>query len=307
MNPRQHILVVGSLNADLVMHAARLPRPGETVIGASFHIAAGGKGANQAVAAARLGAPVAMLGRVGNDAFASLVRDELVSAGVNVDALLVDRETATGTAQIVVDADGRNAIVVASGANACVDVSNVTRAAAWDGATLVVLQLEIPLVAVAAAVATARTRGVPVILNAAPAQCLPDDLWHAVDWLVANEVEAEQLSGEAIRSVDDAMRVATALHRSRQRVVITLGGNGAVLVGEAPPLHLPAPTVDVVDTTAAGDAFVGALAAALHSGASDADAVRAAVIAGSLACTKLGAIPSLPTTDDIVTFTIAAR
>src|SRR5512140_3301996 len=160
-----HILVVGSLNADLIMHAPRLPRSGETVIGAQLHIAAGGKGANQAVAAARLGAPVAMLGRVGNDAFAQRVRTALVTAGVNVDALLVDPEAATGTAQIVVDAAGRNAIVVASGANARVDVADVTRAGAWNGAVMVALQLEIPLVAVAAAVATAHTRGVPVILN----------------------------------------------------------------------------------------------------------------------------------------------
>lgn len=295
-----HILVVGSLNVDLVMRAPRLPHPGETIIGATFHMAVGGKGANQAVAAARAGASVAMIGRLGNDAFGALARDALRAAGVNTDAVLTDSDAATGTGQIVVDDAGRNAIVVASGANACVSVADVVRqTAAWDGARLVVLQLEIPLVTVAATIAAAAARELPVVLNAAPAQPLPADLWHAVDWLVANEVEAAQLLGRPVTSVHDAVEAARALRRTRHRVVITLGAAGAVLLGDAQPLHVAAPRVDVVDTTAAGDAFVGALAAALVSAADDADAVRRAVLAGSLACTKLGAIPSLPTAADV--------
>ena len=295
-----NVLVVGSLNADLIMQAARLPRRGETVVGATFHIAAGGKGANQAVAAARLGAPVAMIGRIGGDAFGALVRDELRRAGVGIDGLIVDTEAPTGTGQIVVDDCGENAIVVASGANARLTVADVvTQTAAWEAAALVVLQLETPLVTIAATIATAAARKLPVLLNAAPAQPLPADLWHAVDWLVVNEVEATQLLGQPIASVHDAIAAARALRRAEHRVVITLGAAGAVLFGDGEPMHAAAPLIAAVDTTAAGDAFVGALAAALLTATDDANAVRGAVVAGSLACTKLGAIPSLPTTDEV--------
>lgn len=295
-----HVLVVGSLNADLVMHAPRLPQAGETVVGATFQVAAGGKGANQAVAAARLGAKVAMIGRIGDDSFGELVRSELLRAGVDVAQVGVDAHAATGTGQIVVDQTGQNAIVVAAGANACVTVADVSNAvAAWDGAALVVTQLEIPLAAVAVTIAMAAARRLPVLLNAAPAQALPDQLWHAVDWLIVNEIEAEQLGGRTIRSVADAMAVASALRRPGQRVVVTLGAAGAVLVDEGENLHVPAPSVAAVDTTAAGDAFVGGLAAALQRGAQVCDAVREAVVAGSLACTKAGAIPSLPTADQV--------
>jgi ribokinase len=295
MSSSGHVLVVGSLNADLVMRAPRLPRPGETVVGGAFHVAPGGKGANQAVAAARLGAKVAMIGRVGNDAFGMLVRGELERAGVCVEHVRIDAEAPTGAGQIVVDATGQNAIVVASGANARVEVDDVMQAAsAWDGAMCVVLQLEIPLVTVAATIAAAHARQIPVLLNAAPAQVLPDDLMQAVSWLVVNEVEAEQLAHRTVRSRADAIDVAAGLRNAGQRVLVTLGANGAVLVSDARTMHVPALPVDVVDTTAAGDAFVGALAAALQRGVSEGDALRDAVVAGSLACTRAGAIPSLP-------------
>ncbi|MFI5398122.1 MAG: ribokinase [Candidatus Binatia bacterium] len=299
------ILVIGSLNVDLVMHAPRLPQPGETVTGAWLQIAAGGKGANQAVAAARLGAAVSMIGRIGADASGQLVRSELTQAGVNVEHVRVDPEAATGTAQIVVDATGQNAIVVASGANARLEVADVVHAgSAWSRAAAVVLQLEVPLATVAAAVAMARARSVPVLLNAAPAHPLPNDLLHALDWLIVNEVEAEQLvSGvgarAAVRSPADAFAAAVALRQEGQHVVVTLGAAGAVLAGARAPLHVPAPRIDVVDTTAAGDALVGALAAALLHGLNAEDALRAAVLAGSLACTRSGAIPSLPTVAEV--------
>jgi len=295
-----HVLVVGSLNTDLVMRAPRLPRPGETVVGASFHMAPGGKGANQAVAAARLGAAVKMIGRVGNDAFGQLVRAAVADAGVGVDAIQVDSKNPTGTAQVIVDAQGQNSIVVASGANACLSVADVTRATAqWEGASVVVLQLEVPLMTVAAAIAMAAERRVPVLLNAAPAQSLPDELWHSVGWLVVNEVEMEQLGERAIASVDDAIVAARQVRRRGQHVVVTLGAAGAIVVGDGEVLHAQAPPVDVVDTTAAGDAFVGALAAALRRGLAPPDAMQQAVVAGSLACTKAGAIPSLPTAADV--------
>jgi ribokinase len=295
-----HVLVVGSLNADLVMRAPRLPCPGETVVGATFEVVAGGKGANQAVAAARLGAPVVMIGRVGDDAFGRLVRDELVRAGVRDDHVRVDPDYPTGTAQIVVDQAGCNAIVVASGANARVEVGDIMQATAMlAAASVAVLQLEIPLVAVAATIAAAKARAVPVVLNAAPAQPLPHDLCAAVDWLVVNEVEAEQLSGRSIRDVVDALDAAKLMRHPGQRVVVTLGAAGAVLVRDDETEHVSAPAVNVVDTTAAGDAFVGALAAGLHGGDEDREVLRAAVAAGSLACSRAGAIPSLPTVAEL--------
>jgi len=297
---RGRVLVIGSLNADLVMQAPRLPRAGETVLGASFRVVAGGKGANQAVAAARLGARVAMIGRVGDDAFGALVRGELTHAGVDIVYVRVDPESPTGTAQIVVDIDGQNAIVVASGANARLDVRDVMHAAAaWEEAVVVVLQLEIPLVTTAATIAAAAGRGLPIVLNLAPVQPVPADLLRAVTWLVLNEIEAEQLTGQPVRSVTEAGSAAAAIRHPGQRVVVTLGSAGAVLVHDGTPLHFAAPSVHAVDTTAAGDAFVGALAAGLQRRLSDADAVRLAIVAGSLACTKLGAIPSLPTAAEV--------
>jgi ribokinase len=298
-----HVLVVGSLNVDLVMRAERLPRPGETIVGATFHMAPGGKGANQAVAAARLGARVAMVGRVGDDAFGRVVCDAVAAAGVRIDSVRVDATSATGTAQIVVGDRGDNAIVVASGANAQLSVRDVVDAVvAWEGASLVVLQLEIPLVTVAATVAMATERRVPVVLNAAPAQALPDDLRGTVRWLVVNEVEAEQLASCAIASVDDAARAARALRSADQNVVVTLGAAGAVLVHGSEVVHAPAPRLEVVDSTAAGDAFVGGLTAALLHGLSPPTAVHRAVAAGSVACTKAGAIPSLPTAAEVERF-----
>lgn len=295
-----HILVVGSLNVDLITRVARLPHPGETVVGGQFHTAAGGKGANQAVAAARLGAAVHMIGRIGRDAFGSSVRAELERAGVAVEHIAYDDEMPTGTAQIVVDDNGQNAIAVASGANACLQPADVMHAAAaWSGAALLVLQLEIPLVTVAAAIAAAQERRLPVLLNAAPAQALPDELWRVADWLVVNEVEAEQFAGRALRTADEACDVALALRHPGHQVVVTLGEHGAVLADERGATLVPAPAVDVLDTTAAGDAFVGALAAALQRGVENVDAIRRAVVAGSLACTRLGAIPSLPTAQDV--------
>ncbi len=295
MSGGKHVLVVGSLNADLVMRTPKLPLPGETVLGGSFQIVAGGKGANQAVAAARLGAAVKMIGRVGDDQFGALLRRELQTANVDASGVCTDREAPTGTATVLVDAAGQNSIVVASGCNARLSASDIAAdAEQFAHAAFLVLQLEIPLETNFAAVAAAHAHGVPVILNAAPAQALPAAFVAAADWLVVNEVEAMQLSGATLHSRDDAQAAAARLRHSGQRVIVTLGAAGAVVVGDAGAWHYPAPAIDVVDTVAAGDAFVGALAAALHAGADDHEALRYAVIAGSLACTKEGAIPSLP-------------
>ncbi len=298
--PDRHVLVVGSLNADLVMRVPHLPQAGETVVGATMQIVAGGKGANQSVAAARLGAAVQLVGRVGADSFGRLVYDEVARAGVQLGHLRVDPDVPTGTAQVVVDATGQNAIVVASGANARVGRTDIPAdSSMWNGASIVVLQLEIPMGTVAAAIAMAAARGVPVLLNAAPMQPVPAELLHAVDWLVVNEIEAEQLAGRPVRSPEDAVREARALGRSGQRVVVTLGAAGAVLVHDQRALHVPAPPVSILDTTAAGDALVGGLAAACDRGSSDEEGLREAVVAGSLACTRAGAIPSLPTLAEV--------
>ncbi len=302
------VRVIGSLNVDLVMHTDRLPRPGETITGATFHIAAGGKGANQAVAAARLGARVAMIGRIGADSFGQVVRDELAAAGVDTSHVSVDSHAPTGTAQIVVDAAGQNAIVVASGANHRLPASEVGNASdAWRHAALIVLQLEVPLATVTAAVTVARARGVPVLLNAAPARPLPDDFLAVVDWLVVNEIEAEQLlaakgSGTPIRTPADALAAAAALQQPGQHVVVTLGALGAVVVGPGRSLQIAAPVVEAIDTTAAGDALVGALASALRERRSPEEALLQGVLAGSFACTRIGAIPSLPTAAELHAF-----
>ncbi|MBI1815103.1 MAG: ribokinase [Deltaproteobacteria bacterium] len=297
------ILVIGSLNVDLVTRVPRLPAPGETVIGGTFHTAAGGKGANQAVASARMGAPVAMIGRVGDDMFGAMARAELTRAGVDITHVRTDADAATGTGQIVIDAAGQNSIAVASGANARLSPADIDSAAAvWERAAVLVLQLEIPLDTNAAAIARATALGIPVILNAAPAASFDDELRRAVSWLIVNEIEAAQRLRQPVSSIDEAMAAAAALGRLTPHVVVTLGAQGAVFTAGDSPRHVPAPPVAVVDTTAAGDAFVGALAAALWRGESDDAALRAAVVAGSLACTKLGAIPSLPTIDELRNF-----
>jgi ribokinase len=292
---RGHVLVVGSLNADLVMHAPHLPRQGETVLGATFEVVAGGKGANQAAAAARLGVPVSIIGCVGDDMFGHLLREALHAAGVQIEHLRVVAQTATGTAHVVVDAHGNNAIVVAAGANAALAPDDLADAEpVWADAAVLVLQLEIPIPTVTRAIRLAARRHIPVVLNAAPAQALEPHVLDGVDWLVVNEVEAEQLSGHGVGSPSDAIAAAAHFRRPRQRAIVTLGAAGAVLVRDSEPLHIPAPQVDVVDTTAAGDAFVGALAAQVRRGVSDDAALRYSVIAGSLACTRRGALPSLP-------------
>lgn len=290
-----HLLVIGSLNMDLIAAAPHLPQPGETVIGATFSMAAGGKGANQAVAAARMGAPVKMIGRIGDDEFGHRVRAELADNGVDVAHVGVDPDAATATGHIVIDPQGRNSIVVASGANARLSEQDVQRAEhAWRDVGVVALQLEVPLTANWAAVRRARELGARVVLNAAPMDLRARELIAACDELVLNEVEAEQLAGEPITNPADAIDFALAMRTGDQRVIVTIGAQGAVLVSSSARLHQPAPQVNVIDTTAAGDAFVGTFAAALLAGASESEALQQAVLAGSWTCTSLGAIPSLP-------------
>ena len=293
------VIVVGSLNMDLVTRTPRIPQPGETIIGSDFHILPGGKGANQAVAAARLGARVSMIGRVGDDSFGSLLLDNLAAAGVDHTLVISDPEAATGVALIVVDDAGQNSIVVASGANARLSPGDVDAGA--DGiaaADALLLQLESPMETVMRAAEVGRACGVTVVLNPAPARPLPDELLSLIDVLVPNESETALLAGMDVVSQADAEKAAAALLRlGVGTVILTLGSRGALVAREAGADVFPAFDVTPVDTTAAGDAFVGGFAVALAEGRPLVEAVRWGNAAGALATTKLGAQPSLPTRD----------
>jgi len=292
------IVVVGSLNMDLVVRAPRLPRPGETLSGGPFATYPGGKGANQAVAAAMLGASVAMVGRVGDDAFGRELAAVLAGAGVDGAEVRPAPGMASGVALIAVEDGGQNMIVIAPGANAALDPAAVDAAAPLlRSCRALLLQLESPLPAVARAAQIARAAGATVILNPAPAPAgpLPAELLASVDYLVPNETEAAALlGGEApaeplvlARAVRERLGVPAAL--------VTLGARGAVLADAAGAIVQPAFSVQAVDATAAGDAFIGGFAAALVAAEPPAAAMRWGCAAGALATTRPGAQASLPT------------
>lgn len=291
------VAVVGSLNMDLVIRSARIPRPGETVLGGEFHSVPGGKGANQAVAAARLGAHVSMVGRIGDDAFGKELLDNLAADGIEHTFVLRDAASATGVALIVVDDAGQNSIVVASGANMNLSPSDVDAAAATlTSADALLLQLESPLETVVHAAQLARAAGVTVILNPAPARPLPKELLAVVDVLVPNESETALLTQMPVGNQGEALAASAALRRAGVgTVILTLGERGALLAEEAATRIFPAFDVDPLDTTAAGDAFLAGLAVALAEGRILGEAVQWGNAAGALATTKLGAQTSLPT------------
>ena len=292
------ILVIGSLNADLVVRAPRFPAPGETISGEDLAIIPGGKGANQAVAAARQGAKVSMVGRVGSDSFGPTLTQNLQKNNVDITHVKGD-SSATGTAIIVVDADGQNSIVLSPGANGKVTPADVDVVPFQDVDTLL-LQLEIPLETVIHAASVARQNGLRVVLNPAPARQLPDSLLADIDILIPNESELQLLTGQPVTDTTSAEAAAKALlAKGVQTVIVTLGEKGALLVTPENVELVPAFNVDVVDTTAAGDAFIGGLAAALLTGKSLEEAVLYGNASGALTATKFGAQPSLPTAEDV--------
>jgi ribokinase len=296
------VTVVGSLNIDLVTQVARFPEPGETILGGDLETIAGGKGANQAVAAARLGAEVAMVGRLGDDVFANRLKQNLIEAGVDVSHVSCSADTASGVALIVVDKQGQNSIVVASGANAKVTPEDVDRAAeVITTADVLLLQLEIPLESVRRAAELAHARGVKIVLNPAPAQALPADFLSLIDILIPNEIETSALSGKPTTSPEE-IKVAMAELRSLgvETVILTAGEQGAFLAEVAGDRRFPAFSPKrVVDTTAAGDAFVGGLSTAIGEGKHLSEAVPWGNAAGALAVTRAGAQPSLPSRAEV--------
>jgi len=293
------ILVVGSINMDLVVRVPHAPNPGETVLGGDFETYQGGKGANQAVAASRMGGEVTMVGRVGNDDFGDTLIQGLVENNIKTTYVIKDSEAPSGVAMIAVASNGENIIVVASGANHKVSVEDVnnTRALMRE-ADILLLQLESPLEIVTAAVELAKAYDVPVILNPAPAQELSKQLLAQIDYLTPNQPELEMLTGQ--KDIDASIKKIKKW--GVKNLIITLGHNGTRVITAGMDKHFPAFEVTAVDTTAAGDAFNGALAVALAEGKSLVDAVRLAMAAGALSVTKRGAQPSLPERESVDSF-----
>jgi ribokinase len=302
-NAMRPVLVIGSLNMDLVARCERLPAMGQTVFGQDFFTAAGGKGANQAVAAARLGARVTMAGCVGADAFGDALTAGLRDAGIGTDAV-VRVARPTGTALITIDAEGANTIVVISGANAACDTALVDRAlTSTGGPGILLLQNEIPADATAHAIRVGHASGWCVILNPAPAQPLATELLPLIDIVAPNETEAASITGLPVSGRAGALAPARHLvSRGARGVLITLGGDGALYRDATRCLRCPAVAVQAVDTTAAGDAYIGALGAALAEGRALPQSLGFAAAAAALSVTRLGAQPSLPSRAELTEF-----
>jgi ribokinase len=287
------IVVFGSINVDVVIQVAALPRPGQTVLSDAYNLYPGGKGANTAVAAARAGASTLFIGQVGPDGFADLALSLLRESGVGLKGVAVS-ERPTGAATIWVDAGGENSIVVASGANLDANAAQVPDTALGPD-TLVGLQMEVPVAQNWAIIERAKAAGARVLLNMAPAGMAPETVLRSVDYLVANEIEAAMLASELGLDADQPTRVPRLLaQRYGLTCIVTLGGAGALAFGPDGGYSIPALPIAPIDTTAAGDAFCGGLAAALDNGCELYEALRRASAGAGLACRKEGAQSSLP-------------
>ncbi|MCX6929489.1 MAG: ribokinase [Verrucomicrobia bacterium] len=298
---RRSVLVIGSSNTDLIIRVARIPRPGETVLGGEFARAAGGKGANQAVAAARAGGAVTFVARVGRDANGDAALAAFTADGIDVKYVIRDPVRPSGVALILVDPKGENSIAVASGANDNLSPADLRRAEQeFRRARMVLLQLETPLRTVMASAALATAAGVPVVLNPAPARPLPPRLLKQVYLLTPNQSEAEMLTGVAVPNEAAASKAADRLlAHGVQNVIITLGSRGAFVAGKDLRQLIPGFKVKAADATGAGDVFNGALVVALAEGQSLLEAARFASAAAAISVTRFGAQPSTPTRREI--------
>ena len=296
LNMKPKLLVVGSSNTDMVIKAAHLPGPGETIIGKNFFMNPGGKGANQAVAAARLGGNVTFICKTGNDIFGKQSVELFEEEGINTSYLLSDSKNPSGVALITVDDNAENCIVVASGANATLSRADLQKLKhVIEESMIVLMQLEIPLDTVEYVAKTATAKGVRVLLNPAPACNLSDDLLKCISVITPNKTEAEMLTGIKVNSINSARQAAQKIRdRGVETVIITLGNDGALVLHEGSFTHIPAVAVKAVDTTAAGDVFNGALAVSLSENRDILTATTIACQASAISVTRMGAQSSAP-------------
>ncbi|MGB3007778.1 MAG: ribokinase [Chitinophagaceae bacterium] len=290
-----NIMVIGSANTDMVVKSPSLPKPGETIMGGTFLMNAGGKGANQAVAAARLGGEVTFIAKVGNDIFGKQTIGGLQKEGIHTEYIFIDEKAPSGTALIMVNAEGENCIVVAPGANAELLPSDIDRVKNFTAAEIILLQLEIPMLTIAAVVKMAKANNQKVIINPAPAQKIADDLLKGLFLITPNETEAALLTGVKVEDEASASMAADVfLKKGVQNVIVTLGKKGAFFQNDHLKLLINAPVVQAIDTTAAGDTFNGALAVAITENMEWEQAIQFAVKAASISVTRLGAQSSVP-------------
>mgnify|MGYP001488803609 FL=1 len=295
------VTVVGSFMYDLVATVPRRPKTGETLVGNTFGMFLGGKGANQAIAASRAGSKVTMVGRLGNDSFGKQFFEKFSKEGINTDFVAQDDENGTGVAMPLIDASGDNSIVIIPQANMALTVENINQAQSTIAdADVLVMQCEVPMDANQRAAEIAKQNDTLVILNPAPAQLIPDQILKLVDIIIPNEIETETLTGLPTKTENEVLVAGrNLLSKGVETVILTLGDRGSLLLNEDGEKLIPAFDVSVVDTTAAGDSFCGVLAASLANGISINLSVEIANAAGALAVTKLGAEPSLPQRDAI--------
>ncbi|MGF1691018.1 ribokinase [Photobacterium kagoshimensis] len=298
------LVVLGSVNADHVLQVASFPRPGETLHGHSYSVIPGGKGANQAVAAARLGADIAFIACVGDDSFGITIREAFANDGINTEAVLIEEATPTGIAMIQVAATGENSICISAEANACLTPARLApHHALISNADTLLMQLETPVETIEAAARVAKEANTKVVLNPAPAQTLSDDLLQLVDMITPNETEAELLTGIKVVDMASAQQAADVLHKKGiPTVMITLGSQGVWVSQQGQGEQVAGFRVEATDTTAAGDTFNGALLTGLQEGKSLNDAIRFAHAAAAISVTRLGAQTSIPHRHEVKRF-----
>lgn len=297
----ENIFVIGSTNTDMVVKTARFPLPGETILGGNFFMHAGGKGANQAVAAARLGGHVTMVTKLGNDIFGEQSLAGFKKENIDTRFVFIENNTASGTALIIVNEEGENSIVVAPGANAALMPADIDKVSNLQEAAIILMQLEIPLQTVIHASKIAKANDQRLIINPAPAVMLDSELLNGVFLITPNETEASLLTGIHVEDESSASRAAGIfLNRGVQQVIITMGNKGAYFQNHLLGFMMPAPIVKAMDTTAAGDVFNGAIAVALNEKMDWERAVGFAVQAASISVTRMGAQSSVPSRNEIV-------